>query len=63
MKDSLRKPKPTLKSLLKDKSVITGKEAIERFRELESQKRQFEESIEFEQRNRRQREATKPTNG
>lgn len=48
-------PKKTLNDLLKDKSLITGKEAIEKARELERQKKQFEDSIEFEERNRRVR--------
>jgi hypothetical protein len=36
-----------------DKAVITGKEVLEKQKELEIQKKQFEDSIEFEQRNRR----------
>ena len=36
-----------------DKAVVTGKEVLQKQKELEIQKRQFEESIEFEQRNRR----------
>ena len=50
------KSKPTKKSLedlIKDKSVITGKEVIHNLKELEKQKKQFEESVEDELRNRR----------
>ena len=53
--DMSKPPKKTLNDLLKDKSLITGKEAIEKARELERQKKQFEDSIEFEERNRRVR--------
>lgn len=45
------KSKPTKKSLedlMKDKSVITGKEVIHNLKELEKQKIQFEESMKFE---------------
>ena len=52
MKDSLKKPKPTLESLLKDRSVVTGKEVIKRAEELDGQKREFDESVEFEKRSR-----------
>ena len=36
-----------------DKAVITGKEVLQKQKELEIQKKQFQESIEFEERNRR----------
>ena len=45
--------KRTLDDLMKDKSVVMGAEIIKRNKELEIQKKQFEDSIEFEQRNRR----------
>jgi hypothetical protein len=48
-------PKKTLDDLLKDKSVVKGAEIVRKNKELEIQKKQFEESIEFEQRNRRAR--------
>jgi hypothetical protein len=55
--DSLGKTKPTLKSLLNDQQVITGKRLIERDRlakqEADRQKAILKEAIEFEQRNRR----------
>ena len=59
VKDSPGKSKPTLESLLKDRQVITGKRLIERNRaiqeELDKQKAIFEEAIEFERRNRKQK--------
>ena len=47
------KEKKSLKDLLKDKTVITGKEVIHNLKELEKQKKQFEDSVEDELRNRR----------
>ena len=52
-KKTTKLPKKTLDELMADKAVITGKEALQKLKELEVQKKQFEESIEFEQRNRR----------
>ena len=46
-------PKKTLDDFLSSKDVITGKEVIHKIKELEKQKKQFEESIEDELRNRR----------
>ena len=46
-------PKKTLTDLLNDKSVITGSEAIQKIRDKEIRQKEFEDSIEFEQRNRR----------
>ena len=48
-----RKPKPTLKSLLAENKVFTGKEAIKSLKEKEKQQKEFEESVEIELRNRR----------
>ena len=53
MKDSLKKAKPTLESLILDSQVITGKDLIKRHKEEERQKALLQEAIEFEQRNRR----------
>jgi uncharacterized membrane-anchored protein len=53
MKESPKKPKPTLGSLLKDQQVISGKELIKRRKEDERQKAILEEAIEFERRNRK----------
>ena len=55
MNDSRGKSKPTLESLLTDHQVITGKELIERHKEVEKQKALLQEAIEFEQRNRGQK--------
>lgn len=53
MKDSQKKAKPTLESLLLESQVITGKDLIKRYKEEERQKALLQEAIEFEQRNRR----------
>ena len=47
------KSKKTLDDLLSSKEVITGKEVIHNIKELEKQKKQFEDSMEFEERQRR----------
>ena len=50
------KSKPTKKSLedlMKDKSVITGKEVIHKLKEQEKRQKEFEESVEDELRHRR----------
>ena len=52
-KKTIKPPKKTLNDLMADKAVITGKEVLQKQKELEIQKKQFEDSIEFEQRNRR----------
>jgi len=55
-----RKSKSTLDSLLKDQQVITGKKLIERNRlvrqKANEQKAILEEAIEFERRNRRNKD-------
>lgn len=56
MNDSLGKSKPTLESLLKDQQVLTGKDLIKRYKEEERQKALLQEAIEFEQRNRKQKQ-------
>jgi len=45
-------PKKTLDDLLLSKLVITGKEVIQNLREQEKRKKEFEESMNFEARNR-----------
>ncbi|MDH6250201.1 3-methyladenine DNA glycosylase AlkC [Polynucleobacter sphagniphilus] len=55
LKKTVKPPKKTLDDLLKDKSIITDKEVIHNLKELEKQKKQFEESVEDELRNRRSR--------
>ena len=53
LKKAIKTPKKTLSDLIADKAIVTGKEVLQKIKELEIQKKQFEESIEFEQRNRR----------
>ncbi len=48
-------PKKTLTELLSDKSVITGREVVQRIKYKESLRKQFEEAVEFEIRNGRGR--------
>lgn len=48
-------PKKTLTELLSDKSVITGREVVQRIKDKESLRKQFEEAVEFEIRNSRGR--------
>lgn len=48
-------PKKTLTELLSDKSVITGREVVQRIKDKESLRKQFEEAVEFELRNSRGR--------
>ena len=50
---SNKPPKKTLHDLLSSKEVITGKEVIHNLKEQEKQKKEFEESVEDELRNRR----------
>ena len=45
--------KKSLEDLLSSKEVITGKEVIHNLKELEKKKKQFEDSVEDELRNRR----------
>ena len=52
-KKTIKPPKKTLNDLIVDKAVITGKEVLQKQKELEIQKKQFADSIEFEKRNRR----------
>ena len=46
-------PKRTLTDLLKDKSVMTGREVVQRIKDKEILRKQFEEAVEFEVRNGR----------
>lgn len=50
MKDSLGNSKPTLKSLLAEQKVVTGKDLIKHNKGEEHQKVLLQEAIEFEQR-------------
>ena len=55
MKDSLKKPKPTLESLMKDSQVVTGKDLIKRKQDKEKEMALFEEASDFEKRHRKPR--------
>ena len=46
-------PKRTLADLLNDKSVLTGREVVQRIKDKEILRKQFEEAVEFEVMNRR----------
>jgi hypothetical protein len=46
-------PKRTLNDLLKDKSVMTGREIVQRIKDKEKLRKQFEEAVEFERGNGR----------
>jgi hypothetical protein len=53
MKDSLKKPKPTLESLLAKNQVITGKDLIQRKEDKAKEMALFIEALEFEERHRK----------
>lgn len=48
----INSPKKTLSDLIQDKTVITGKEVVQKIKEQEKRQKEFEESVEFEKRNR-----------
>ena len=49
----IKPPKKTLTELLIDKSVLTGREVVQRIKEQEKLQKEFEEAVEFEVRNRK----------
>ena len=53
--ESKRSSKKSLEDLLQDKTVVTGKEVVESIKEKERIKKEYEESVEFELRNRKSR--------
>lgn len=53
MNDSLKKTKPTLESLLKNSQLQTGKDLIKRIKDKELELEVFKQSVEFEERNRK----------
>jgi hypothetical protein len=55
LQKKIRAPKKTLAELLNDKSVVTGRDVVQRIKEKEKLRKQFEEAVEFEVRNRRGR--------
>jgi hypothetical protein len=50
-----RPPKKTLTELLNDKSIVTGREVVQRIKDKEKLRKQFNEAVEFEVRNSRGR--------
>jgi len=55
LQKTIKPPKKTLDDLLLSKEVITGKEVIHNLKEQEKRQKEFEESMEFEERNRRRK--------
>jgi hypothetical protein len=53
LQKNIKPPKRTLTELLNDKSVLTGREVVQRIKDKEKLRKQFEEAVEFEVRNRR----------
>ncbi len=53
LQKKIRPPKKTLSELLIDKSVLTGREVVQRINDKEKLRKQFEEAVEFEVRNGR----------
>ena len=53
MQKKIKIPKKSLTELLNDKSVLTGREVVQRIKDKEIQRKQFEEAVEFEVRNGR----------
>jgi hypothetical protein len=51
LQNKIRPPKKSLTDLLKDKSVLTGREVVQRIKDKEMLRKQFEEAVEFERRN------------
>ena len=50
LQKKVRPPKKTLSDLLNDKSVVTGREVVQRIKDKEKLRKQFEEAVEFERR-------------
>ena len=55
LQKKIRLPKKTLTELLNDKSIVTGREVVQRIKDKERLRKQFEEAVEFELRNGRGR--------
>ena len=51
----IKSPKKTLAELLNDKSVVTGRDVVQRINDKEKLRKQFEEAVDFEIRNSRLR--------
>ena len=48
LQKKIRPPKKSLTELLNDKSVLTGREVVQRIKDKEILRKQFEEAVEFE---------------
>ena len=55
LQKKIRPPKKTLTELLNDKSIVTGREVVQRIKDKEILRKQFDEAVEFEVRNGRGR--------
>ena len=55
LQNKVRHYKKTLTELLNDKSVVTGREVVQRIKDKEILRKQFDEAVEFEVRNGRGR--------
>ena len=55
LQKKVKPPKKTLTELLDDKSVVTGREVVQRIKDKEKLRKQFDEAVEFEVRNGRGR--------
>lgn len=53
LQKKVKPPKKTLTELLNDKSIVTGREVVQRIKDKEKLRKQFEEAVEFEVRNGR----------
>ena len=51
LQKNIKLTKRTLTELLNDKSVLTGREVVQRIKDKEKLRKQFEEAVEFEVRN------------
>ena len=48
LQKKIRPPKKKLTELLSDKSVLTGREVVQRIKDTEKRQKEFEEAVEFE---------------
>ena len=55
LQNKVRHSKKTLTELLNDKSIVTGREVVQRINDKEKLRKQFDEAVEFEVRNGRGR--------
>ncbi len=51
LQKKVRPPKKTLTELLNDKSIVTGREVVQRIKDKKKLRKQFEEAVEFKVRN------------